>query len=108
MKGKQVYEVYKNSDVFVMPSVSEPFRYRPVGSYAMRNAFHREILDKVIKTDYWDIHAMAMRFIPICTNPSLFQYLKEEGKTGSGRNYLGKVGLKFYPLRGCVKRNYGK
>ena len=25
MKGKQVYEVYKNSDVFVMPSVSEPF-----------------------------------------------------------------------------------
>ena len=32
MKGKQVYEVYKNSDVFVMPSVSEPFgiaRWKP-------------------------------------------------------------------------------
>ena len=28
IKGKQVYEVYKNSDVFVMPSVSEPFAVR--------------------------------------------------------------------------------
>lgn len=30
MKGKQVYEVYKNSDVFVMPSVSEPFGIAPL------------------------------------------------------------------------------
>ena len=30
MKGRQVYEVYKNSDVFVMPSVSEPFGIAPL------------------------------------------------------------------------------
>ena len=39
-----------------------------------------EILDKVIKTDYWDINAMADAIYSICTNPSLFQYLQEEGK----------------------------
>ena len=39
-----------------------------------------EILDKVIKTDYWDIDAMADAIYSICTNPSRFQYLQEEGK----------------------------
>ena len=34
------------------------------------------ILDKVIKTDYWDIHAMADAIHSLCTNPSLFEYLK--------------------------------
>ena len=66
MKGKQVYEVYKNSDVFVMPSVSEPFGIAPLEamqcgtpSIISKQSGCGEILDKVIKTDYWDIHAMA-------------------------------------------------
>ena len=29
-RGRQVYEAYKNSDVFVMPSVSEPFGIAPL------------------------------------------------------------------------------
>ena len=39
-----------------------------------------EILDKVIKTDYWDIHAMADAIYSICTYPAMYEYLKEEGK----------------------------
>lgn len=87
MKGKQVYEVYKNSDVFVMPSVSEPFGIAPLEamqcgtpSIISKQSGCGEILDKVIKTDYWDIHAMADAIYSICINPSLFRYLQEEGK----------------------------
>ena len=56
MKGRQVYEVYKNSDVFVMPSVSEPFGIAPLEamqcgtpSIISKQSGCGEILDKVIK-----------------------------------------------------------
>ena len=65
-----------------MPSVSEPFGIAPLEamqcgtpSIISKQSGCGEILDKVIKTDYWDINAMADAIYSICTNPSLFQYL---------------------------------
>ena len=112
---KQVYEVYKNSDVFVMPSVSEPFGIAPLEamqcgtpSIISKQSGCGEILDKVIKTDYWDIHAMADAIYSICTNPSLFQYLQEEGKREVDGITWEKVGLRIRALYEDVLRNYGK
>ena len=105
MKGKQVYEVYKNSDVFVMPSVSEPFGIAPLEamqcgtpSIISKQSGCGELLDKVIKTDYWDIHAMADAIHSLCTNPSLFEYLKEEGKKEVDGITWEKVGLRIRAL----------
>jgi glycosyltransferase involved in cell wall biosynthesis len=85
-RGRQVYECYKNSDVFVMPSVSEPFGIAPLEamqcgtpSIISKQSGCGEILSKVIKVDYWDIYAMADAIYSICTNQSLFNYLQEEG-----------------------------
>lgn len=115
MKGKQVYEVYKNSDVFVMPSVSEPFGIAPLEamqcgtpSIISKQSGCGEILDKVIKTDYWDIHAMADAIYSICMNPSLFHYLQEEGKKEVDGITWEKVGLRIRALYEDVLRNYGK
>ena len=86
MKGKQVYETFRDSDVYVMPSVSEPFGISPleamqcgVPSIISKQSGCAEILDKCIKTDYWDIHAMADAMYSICTNEGLYEYLKLEG-----------------------------
>ena len=86
MKGKQVYEVFRDSDVYVMPSVSEPFGISPleamqcgVPSIISKQSGCAEILKTCIKTDYWDIHAMADAIYSICTNNSLHEYLAEEG-----------------------------
>ena len=83
MKGKQVYEVLKASDVYIMPSVSEPFGISPleamqcsVPTIISKQSGCAEILDKCIKTDYWDIHAMADAIHSICTNQSLYEYLR--------------------------------
>lgn len=115
MKGKQVYEVYKNSDVFVMPSVSEPFGIAPLEamqcgtpSIISKQSGCGEILDKVIKTDYWDIHAMADAIYSLCTNPALFQYLQEEGRKEVDGITWEKVGLRIRALYEDVLRNYGK
>ncbi len=87
MKGKQVYEVLKSSDVYVMPSVSEPFGISPleamqcgVPTIISKQSGCAEILNNAIKTDYWDIEAMADAMYSIITYPSMAEYLKEEGK----------------------------
>ena len=87
MKGKQVYEVFKASDVYGMPSVSEPFGISPleamqcgVPSIISKQSGCAEILDYAIKVDYWDIEALADAMYSLITYPALHDFLKEEGK----------------------------
>lgn len=87
MKGKQVYEVLKASDVYVMPSVSEPFGISPleamqcgVPTIISKQSGCAEILDYAIKVDYWDIEAMADYMYSIITYPAMHELLKVEGK----------------------------
>ena len=58
MKGSQVYEMLKASDVYIMPSVSEPFGISPleamqcsVPTIISKQSGCAEILDKCIKTN---------------------------------------------------------
>ena len=103
MKGKQVYEAFADSDVYVMPSVSEPFGISPleamqcgVPSIISKQSGCAEILDKCIKTDYWDIHAMADAMYALCTNDSLHEYLKVEGINEVNQITWEKVGQKIF------------
>lgn len=87
MKGKQVYEILKSSDVYVMPSVSEPFGISPleamqcgVPSIISKQSGCAEILDYAVKVDYWDIEAMADAMYSIITYPAMHEFLKVEGK----------------------------
>ena len=87
MRGKEVYEVFKASDVYVMPSVSEPFGISPleamqcnVPTIISKQSGCAEILSKCVKVDYWDISALADAIYGICSYPAFYEYLKEEGK----------------------------
>ena len=87
MKGKQVFECFRDSDVYVMPSVSEPFGISPleamqvgVPSIISKQSGCAEILTNVIKTDYWDIDAMADAIYSIITYPAIYKQLREEGE----------------------------
>ena len=113
--GEWGISFWVNSDVFVMPSVSEPFGIAPLEamqcgtpSIISKQSGCGEILDKVIKTDYWDIHAMADAIYSLCTNPALFQYLQEEGRKEVDGITWEKVGLRIRALYEDVLRNYGK
>ena len=86
LRGKEVYEMYKNSDVFIMPSVSEPFGIAPLEAMQMgvpsiisKQSGCAEILDNVIKVDYWDVNEMANAIYSIISYPAMSQQLHEEG-----------------------------
>ena len=105
MKGKQVYEVLKASDVYVMPSVSEPFGISPleamqcgVPSIISKQSGCAEILSKCIKVDYWDIDAMADAMYALCMYPSLHEYLQVEGKKEVDGITWEKVGQRIRKL----------
>ena len=85
-KGKQVYEMLKASDVYIMPSVSEPFGISPLEAMQMgvpsiisKQSGCAEILDNVIKTDYWDIDAMADAMHALVSYPAMHDYLRVKG-----------------------------
>ena len=108
MKGDQVYEAFRDSDVYVMPSVSEPFGISPleamqcgVPSVISKQSGCGEILDKCIKTDYWDIHSMADAIYSLCHYDALHDYLSEEGKKEVNNITWEKVGER---IRNCYDR----
>ena len=86
LRGRQVYEMLKASDVYIMPSVSEPFGISPLEAMQMgvpsiisKQSGCAEILNNVIKTDYWDIDAMAEAIHSIISYPAMYESLKNEG-----------------------------
>ena len=86
LKGRQVYEMLRDSDVYIMPSVSEPFGISPLEAMQMgvpsiisKQSGCAEILRNVIKTDYWDIDAMADAIHGILSYPALYRQLRHDG-----------------------------
>ncbi|MEG2613518.1 MAG: glycosyltransferase family 4 protein [Alistipes sp.] len=78
LRGEDVHRMFQLSDVYVMPSVSEPFGISPLE--AMRSNVPviiskqsgvAEVLDYAVKVDYWDVDAMADAIYGLITYPAL-------------------------------------
>ncbi|MGL4781035.1 MAG: glycosyltransferase family 4 protein [Bacteroidales bacterium] len=105
LKGMQVYEMLKSSDVYIMPSVSEPFGISPleamqvgVPSIISKQSGCAEILNNVIKTDYWDIDSMADAIYSIVTYPAMYEHLRIEGKNEVDQIVWTKAGQKVIDI----------
>lgn len=87
LKGDDVFNMFKLSDVYVMPSVSEPFGISPLEAMQSnvpviisKQSGVSEILKHAIKVDYWDIDALADAIYGIIKYDSLSRIFKEKGK----------------------------
>lgn len=90
LKGNEVYQMLRMSNVYIMPSVSEPFGISPLE--AMQTGVpviisHQsgvaEILSNAIKVNFWDVDAMADAIHGILNYPSLSRMLARYGKEES-------------------------
>lgn len=101
LKGKQVYEMLKASDVYIMPSVSEPFGISPLEAMQMgvpsiisKQSGCAEILNNVIKVDYWDTNAIADAIYSIIKYPAIYNQLREHGLEEVNQIVWKKAGAK--------------
>lgn len=105
LKGKQVYEMLKASDVYIMPSVSEPFGISPLEAMQMgvpsiisKQSGCAEILRNVVKVDYWDINAMADAIYSIIKYPAMHKQLSEHGLEEVSKISWKKAGAKVIDI----------
>lgn len=87
LKGDQVQDMFELSDVYVMPSVSEPFGISPLEAMQSnvpviisRQSGVSEILENAIKIDFWDIDAMADAIYGILNYAGLPEHFVHYGK----------------------------
>ena len=88
LKGDDVFRMFSISDVYVMPSVSEPFGISPleamqsnVPAIISYQSGVAEILQYAFKVDFWDVDAMADAIYGILNYPSLSEMFKIHGVT---------------------------
>lgn len=86
LRGADVQKMFALSDVYVMPSVSEPFGISPleamrtnVPSIISKQSGVAEVLKYAIKVDFWDINAMADAIYGLLNYPALSSFAAQSG-----------------------------
>jgi glycogen(starch) synthase len=87
LRGDDVYRMFSLTDVYVMPSVSEPFGISPLEAMQSNvpviisnQSGVSEILKHAIKVNFWDIDAMADAIYGILNYGALSEMFKKYGK----------------------------
>lgn len=106
LKGPEVRQMFDYSDVYVMPSVSEPFGISPLEAMQSRvpviishQSGVSEVLQHAIKVDFWDVEAMADAIHALVTYEGIARMF-----TNSARDEVES--LKWDNVAFKVKANY--
>lgn len=86
LRGKDVERVFRMADCYVMPSVSEPFGIAALEAIShdvpvilSKTSGASEVLQHVLKVDFWDTDEMANKIIAVLSHPALGQTLRAHG-----------------------------
>ncbi len=86
LRGQEVQEMFALSDVYIMPSVSEPFGISPleamrsnVPSIISYQSGAAEVLKYALKVDFWDVDAMADDIYALLSYPALADFATKQG-----------------------------
>jgi len=88
-------KLFSMADVFVMPSVSEPFGVVPyeaqlkgAPTIISKQSGISEVLNHTIKVDFWDVNQLAAKILSIISYPSLKAELRKMGmREATGANW---------------------
>jgi glycosyltransferase involved in cell wall biosynthesis len=111
INGKKRRDTYRIGNVFIMPSVSEPFGLTPLESIGYgvpvivsRQSGVAEVLRNAFKVDFWDTDKMADMIVSICENESLARTMwhgsYDEYLRQSWTNSAQKMKSKYHEVHG--------
>ncbi len=86
LRGQDVQKIYKMADLYVMPSVSEPFGIAPLEALdndvpviISRQSGVSEVLTHALKVDFWDVNEIANKVVAVLKYPPLEMTLRNHG-----------------------------
>jgi glycosyltransferase involved in cell wall biosynthesis len=86
LRGEDVHKIYKMADLYVMPSVSEPFGIAPLEALdndvpviISKQSGVSEVLKHALKVDFWDVDEIANKIIAVLKYPPLGITLRSHG-----------------------------
>ena len=86
LQGADVAKVFSIADLYVMPSVSEPFGIAPLEALShnvpviiSKQSGVSEVLAHVLKVDFWDTDEMANKILAVLRHPPLHRTLRQHG-----------------------------
>ena len=106
LRGDDINKMFGMSDVYVMPSISEPFGISPLEAMRAKvpvviskQSGVSEVLTHAIKVDFWDIDATADAIYGLLHYPALSKLFAEEGAAEVDNlkwEYVAKKLVKIY------------
>lgn len=85
-RGKNWRDIFAVSDMFVMPSISEPFGLTAleaatfgVSTLVSRQSGVAEVMKSILKVDFWDVDEMANQIYSVIENQDLQDQLVVDG-----------------------------
>jgi len=88
LRDENLSKIYQLADLFVMPSVSEPFGLTALealshGAPAIisKQSGVSEVIKNCLKVDFWDINEMAAKILAVLQYPILSQIMSQNGQT---------------------------
>ena len=101
LTGNDRHEMYTAADLFVMPSVSEPFGITPLESMRLgtpvlisKQSGVSEVVHHALKVDFWDVDDMAAKMLAVVGLPALSQTLSENGRSEAERITWAEAAIK--------------
>jgi glycosyltransferase involved in cell wall biosynthesis len=86
LRGGDVEKVFKMADLYVMPSVSEPFGIAPLEAMShdvpviiSKQSGVSEVLTHALKVDFWDVNEMANKIVAVLKHPPLASTMRQHG-----------------------------
>jgi len=86
LRGEDVQKIYKMADLYVMPSVSEPFGIAPLEALdndvpviISKQSGVSEVLVHALKVDFWDVNEIANKIVAVLKYPPLQMTLRSHG-----------------------------
>jgi glycosyltransferase involved in cell wall biosynthesis len=85
LRGPDVERMFRSADLYVMPSVSEPFGIAALEAISYdvpvlmsKQSGVSEVLRHVLKVDFWDVDEMANKIVAVLRHPPLHATLKAQ------------------------------
>ncbi len=86
LRGPDDERVFKMADLYVMPSVSEPFGIAPLEAMShdvpviiSKQSGVSEVIANALKVDFWDVNEMANKIVAVLRHPPLASTMRQHG-----------------------------